>query len=63
MKWDFVTTFLTYDVQWRKHRKLLHEHLQVNAMPKYVLAQRQGAHNFLRHLLVTPDNFLHHTRQ
>ena len=63
MKWDFATPFLAYNTLWRKHRKLFHEYFQPNVVSKYQPIQRREVHTFLRRLLVTPDNFLHHIRQ
>jgi cytochrome P450 len=63
MKWDFATPFLAYNVLWRKHRKLFHEYFQPNIVSNYLPIQRREVHTFLRRLLVTPDNFLHHIRQ
>ena len=55
--------FMSYGLWWRKHRKLFHEYFHRNAVTKYQPIQKQEAHAFLRRLLVTPDNFLHHIRQ
>ena len=63
MRWDFDFAFLPYGVQWRKYRKLFHEYFNIKTVHKYQPIQRRGVHVFLRQLLVTPDNFLHHIRQ
>ena len=63
MNWDFDMGFLPYGVRWRKPRKLFHQHFHINAVSKYLPIQRREVHAFLRRLLVTPDDFLHHVRQ
>ena len=54
---------MPYGPWWRKHRKSFHEYFQRNAVTKYQPIQRQETRAFLRRLLITPDNFLHHIRQ
>ena len=63
MKWDFNLGFLPYGLWWRKHRRSFHDFFNVNALSKYQPIQRREVHAFLRRLLDTPDNFLHHVRQ
>ena len=55
--------FMPYGLWWRKHRRLFHEYFHRDAVAKYQPIQRQEVQAFLRRLLVTPDNFLHHIRQ
>ena len=59
----FNMSFMSYGLWWRKRRRLFHEYFYRNAVTKYQPIQRQEAQAFLRRLLVTPDNFLHHIRQ
>ena len=54
---------MPYGLWWRRHRRLFHEYFYPNAVTKYQPIQKQEVHAFLRRLLVTPDNFLHHIRQ
>ena len=54
---------MPYGLWWRKHRKLFHQFFHRNAVIKYQPIQRQEVRAFLRRLLATPDNFLHHIRQ
>ena len=63
MKWDFNFGFIPYGVRWRKYRRLFHHYFHVNMVNKYLPIQRREVHAFLRRLLVTPDNFLHHIQQ
>ena len=63
MKWDFNFSLLPYGVWWRKHRKSFHQYFNINAVSKYMPVQRREVHAFLRRLLDTPDNFLHHIQQ
>ena len=60
---EFVFPLLPYGVSWRKHRKTFHEYFQMNRVSQYLPTQEREVHVFLRRLLVTPDNFLHHIRQ
>ena len=62
MKWDFNFGFIPYGARWRKLRKLFHENF-IDTVYKYLPIQRREVHAFLHQLLVTPDNFLHHTQQ
>ena len=54
---------MPYGLWWRSHRRLFHQHFHRNAVTKYQPIQRHEVRAFLRRLLVTPDNFLHHIRQ
>jgi len=63
MKCDFNMGVLPYGMWWRKHRKSFHEYFHMNAVSKYLPIQRREVHAFLRRLLDTPDNFLHHIQQ
>jgi hypothetical protein len=63
MKWDFNFALVPYGVRWRKYRRLFHQYFHVNTVYKYLPIQRREVHAFLRRLLVTPDNFLHHIQQ
>ena len=63
MKWDFSFGFLPYGLWWRRHRRLFHQIFNINVVSKYIPIQRREVHTFLRRLLDTPENFLHHVRQ
>ena len=63
MMWDFNFAFIPYGLRWRKLWKLFHENFLVGTVDKYLPIQRREVHSFLRRLLITPDNFLHHIRQ
>ena len=63
MKWDFHLGVLPYGVWWRRHRRSFDQHFNINAVSKYLPIQRREVHTFLRRLLDTPDDFLHHIRQ
>ena len=63
MGWDVNMGFLPYGLWWRKHRKLFHEYFRPNQVPEYQPIQRREVREFLRRLLVTPDNFIPHIRQ
>ena len=63
MNWRVALGLMPYGLRWRRHRKLFHEYFNHNAVTKYQPIQRQEVQAFLRRLLVTPDDFLHHIRQ
>jgi cytochrome P450 len=54
---------MPYGPWWRRHRRVFHEYFYRNAVTKYQPIQKQEVQAFLRRLLVTPDDFLHHIRQ
>ncbi|KAF8815154.1 cytochrome P450 [Phlegmacium glaucopus] len=60
MRWDFAMGFQPYNAWWRKHRKAFHGYFHPNVVSKYLPAQKQSVHGFLRRLLATPDDFFHH---
>ena len=63
MGWDFSTPLMSYGVQWRKRRRSFQEYFRANEVHKYLPIQRREMHAFLRRLLVTPENFVHHIYQ
>ena len=63
MNWGLSLALMPYGLWWRRHRRLFHEYFNLNAVKKYQPIQRQEVQAFLRRLLVTPDDFLHHIRQ
>ena len=63
MNWSISLAQMPYGPWWRQHRKLFHEHFHRNTVTKYQPIQREEVQAFLRRLLITPDNFLHHIRQ
>jgi cytochrome P450 len=56
-------TFLPYGPWWRRHRRAFREHFHAGVVHKYKPIQANETHAFLRRLLVTPENFLHHIQQ
>ena len=61
--WSRSMGFMPYGLWWRRHRKSFHEYFHHNAVTQYQPIQRQEVQAFLRRLLVTPKDFLHHIRQ
>ncbi|TFK36285.1 cytochrome P450 [Crucibulum laeve] len=62
MNWDYNMAMLPYGTWWRRHRRAFHEHFHPNVVAKYQPVQLREARSFLRRLLDTPENFLHHVR-
>ena len=54
---------MPYGLSWRRHRKSFHEYFHSNVVTKYLPIQNQATREFLRRLLVRPDDFLEHIRQ
>ena len=63
MNWSISMGLMPYGSWWQQHRRLFHDYFHDNAVIKYQPIQTQEVQAFLRRLLVTPDNFLHHIRQ
>jgi hypothetical protein len=63
VKMYFNFSILPYDERWRRRRRTFHHYFNNNAVSKYLPIQRREVHAFLRRLLDTPENFLHHIRQ
>ena len=63
MKWDASIGFLPYGAWWRRHRRSFHQYFNISVVSKYLPIQRREVHAFLRRLLDTPDDFLHHIEQ
>jgi cytochrome P450 len=61
--WGMSMAFMPYGPRWRRHRKSFREYFHRDAAIKYQPIQRQEVQAFLRRLLVTPNDFLHHIRQ
>ncbi|KAF9044304.1 cytochrome P450 [Panaeolus papilionaceus] len=60
--WDFSFTFFPYGQQWRKDRRVFHEHFHSGAVKNYQAAQLKETHIFLQLLLDKPGDFLYHVR-
>ena len=63
MKWDSNISLMPYGVWWRRHRRSFHQYFNISAVSKYLPIQRREVRAFLRRLLDTPDDFLHHIEQ
>jgi cytochrome P450 len=63
MGWDFNLGFLPYGVLWRRYRRSFHQYFNIHAVSTYLPIQRREVHAFLRRLLDTPEDFLHHIQQ
>jgi cytochrome P450 len=64
MNWQNLSFgFIPYGPWWRRHRRAFHGHFRADAVHKYQPILTKETHAFLRRLLVTPENFLHHVRQ
>ncbi|KIJ94934.1 hypothetical protein K443DRAFT_11723 [Laccaria amethystina LaAM-08-1] len=53
---------MPYGIMWRRHRRAFHEHFHANTVHRYLPIQVKETQAFLRRLLKTPQNFMHHIR-
>ena len=63
MGWDFAISFMQYGEKWKKCRKPFQEHFRATEIYKHMPTQRREIHTFLRRLLSTPEDFVHHIHQ
>ncbi|KAH7928189.1 cytochrome P450 [Leucogyrophana mollusca] len=57
---DFNTAHLGYGDRWKAHRKMLHQVFRAEAVTAYRPLQMQKAHQLVRDLLDSPENFSQH---
>ena len=63
MGWDFAISFMQYGEEWKKCRRPFQEHFRATEIYKHMPTQRREIHTFLRRLLSTPEDFVHHIQQ
>ena len=54
---------MRYGTMWRRRHHAFHEHFHANTVHKYLPIQVKETQAFLRRLLTTLQNFMHHIRQ
>ncbi|KAJ7116496.1 cytochrome P450 [Mycena epipterygia] len=57
---DFMFAFAKYGDTWRTHRRLFHHEFQPTAVKRFHQQELQEAHNLIRRMLETPDDFAQH---
>ncbi|KAH7888936.1 cytochrome P450 [Phlebopus sp. FC_14] len=57
---EFSSIFLPYGDRWRLHRRFFHQALNVNAALTFRPIQMRMAHDLVKKLLMTPDDFSAH---
>ncbi|CAK5282465.1 unnamed protein product, partial [Mycena citricolor] len=62
MGWDFSVAAMKYGDKWRAHRRLMHQVLNEKAAVQYRSKQLASAHEVLRRLMTTPEEFMDHFR-
>ncbi|KAF8550950.1 cytochrome P450 [Imleria badia] len=62
MGWGFTTLMKPYGETWRRHRKLLHQFLNVRDQRTNRDIQRRAVHEFLKRVGANPTNFLDQTK-
>ncbi len=53
---------MNYGEQWKRHRKLFHQHFNQNAVDKYQHIQMRESRALLRRIRASPDKFMDHIR-
>ncbi|TFK48071.1 cytochrome P450 [Heliocybe sulcata] len=62
MGWDFNFAFMPYGKQWRKSRRIFHQHFNRPAVSRYRSVISQKTRRLLSSLLTEPEDFLQHIR-
>ncbi|KIJ57779.1 hypothetical protein HYDPIDRAFT_34800 [Hydnomerulius pinastri MD-312] len=62
MGWEFNVGFLQYGPSWRKHRKAMHQALNLQAMLNYRHIQLNSVRQLVRNILQVPDEMEAHIR-
>ncbi|THH08835.1 hypothetical protein EW145_g2441 [Phellinidium pouzarii] len=60
MGWEFTLPVLRYGNRFRKHRRMMQQHLGHQAVTSFRPMQEDQVRKFLGHLLAKPDNFISH---
>ena len=60
MGWDSVLAFLPYGDRFRKHRRLMQQHFNVQAVVNFRNLQKAEIYTLLQNLLIAPGQFRHH---
>lgn len=63
MDWGYAMAMIPYGHWWRRHRRAFHQHFNMTMIHKYQDIQVREARAFLRRLLRSPDDFMHHAQQ
>ena len=61
--WYWATTGIPYGKEWRTHRRLFHAQFHSQTVKQWRPIETKATHKFLRRLLDTPGDFMHHIRQ
>ena len=62
MGWGWSFGMMNYGEQWKRHRKLFHQHFNQNAVDKYQHIQMRESRALLRRIRTNPDKFMDHIR-
>ena len=62
MGWGWSFGMMNYGEQWKRHRKLFHQHFNQNAVDKYQHIQMRESRALLRRIRTNPDQFMDHIR-
>lgn len=62
MGWGWSFGMMNYGEQWKRHRKLFHQHFNQNAVDKYQHIQMRESRALLRRIRGNPEKFMDHIR-
>lgn len=60
MGWNTILAFLPYGDKFRKHRRMMQQHFNSQAVVGFRPFQRVEVHTLLDNLLKSPQNFVQH---
>lgn len=63
MGWDRVLAFLPYGDRFRKHRKMIQQHFNAQAVVRFQPLQRTEIYVLLHNLLKSPEVFDNHIKR
>lgn len=63
MGWDRALAFLPYGERFRKHRKMIQQHFNAQAVIRFQSLQRTEIYILLNNLLKSPEAFDNHIRR
>lgn len=63
MDWNFNLGLMPYGANWRRHRKVFHDHFNSTVVVNYDQIQLGEIRKFLGRLLEEPQEFSHHIHQ
>ena len=60
MGWDKVLSFLPYGEKFRRHRRMMQQHFNSQAVSRLRPLQRKELYTMLENLIKSPEDYSHH---